>query len=148
MINVLNLQKTIHKLSKIINSAVFGLLEKITKHPVNVTKKDGWNIFGALAPPNGPFKQRVGNRLFCEKTSIGFKCHEKVTLKVDRTDTLSYLSCVSDKLFIAYIPRTMWPLFSLFLIFCCFSGLEARNLTWKNMKIIVNVGCFVLTTVR
>lgn len=57
---------------------MFGLLEKITKHPVNVTKKDGWNIFGALAPPNGPFKQRVGNRLFCEKLQSASNAMKKL----------------------------------------------------------------------
>ena len=44
---MLNLQKNIHKLLKIINSPVFDLLENITKYSINVTKK----MYGTLLTP-------------------------------------------------------------------------------------------------
>ena len=42
----------------------------------------------------------------------------------------------SDKLVIAHLSCTIWPIFSLFLIFCCyFTRLKAREISQQNMKL-------------
>ena len=55
----------------------------------------------------------------------------------------------SDKLVIARLSRTIWPIFSSFLIFCCyFTRLKAREISQQNMRNSENIGHIVLGTVR
>ena len=55
---------------------------------------------------------------------------------------------VSDKLVIARLSRTKWPMFSSFLIFCYyFARLKAREITRQNMRNSKNIGHIVLETV-
>ena len=54
-----------------------------------------------------------------------------------------------DKLVIARLSRTVWPIFSLFLIFgCYFTRLKAREISQQNMRNSENIGHIVLGTVR
>ena len=55
----------------------------------------------------------------------------------------------SDKLVIARLSRTIWPIFSSFLIFCCyFTRLKAREVSQQNMRNLENIGHIVLGPVR
>ena len=55
----------------------------------------------------------------------------------------------SDKLVIARLSRTIRPIFSSFLIFCCyFTRVKAREITQQNMRNSENIGHIVLRTVR
>ena len=55
----------------------------------------------------------------------------------------------SDKLVIARLSRTIWPIFSSFLIFCFyFPRLKAREISRQNMRNSENTGHIVLGTVR
>ena len=55
----------------------------------------------------------------------------------------------SNKLVIARLSRTLWPIFSSFLIFCCyFTRLKAREIKQQNMRNSENVGHILLGTVR
>ena len=52
------------------------------------------------------------------------------------------------KLVIECLPRTKWPMFSSFFIFCCyFIRLKARELSQQNIKNSENIGHIVLGTV-
>ena len=56
---------------------------------------------------------------------------------------------VSDKLVIACLTRTIWPIFFSFLIFCFyFTCLKAREISWQNMRHSENIGHIVLRTVQ
>ena len=56
---------------------------------------------------------------------------------------------VSDKLVIAGLSHTIWPMFSSFLIFCCyFTRLKAREISRQDMRNLENIGHIVLGTVR
>ena len=56
---------------------------------------------------------------------------------------------VSDKLVIAYLSCTLWPIFSSFLIFCFYlTRLKAREISWQNMRNSENIDHVVLGTVR
>ena len=55
---------------------------------------------------------------------------------------------ISDKLVIARLSHTIWPVFSLFLIFCFyFTQLKAREIGRQNMRNSENIGHIVLGTV-
>ena len=55
----------------------------------------------------------------------------------------------SDKLVIARLSRTIWPIFSSFLIFCFyFTRLKACEISRQNMRNLENIGHIVLGTVR
>ena len=48
---------------------------------------------------------------------------------------------VSDKLVIAHLPRTIWPIFSSFLIFYCyFTRLKVCEINWQDMRNLENIG--------
>ena len=52
---------------------------------------------------------------------------------------------VSDKLVIARLSRTIWPIFSSFLIFCFyFTRLKAREISPQDMRNSENIGHIVL----
>ena len=54
----------------------------------------------------------------------------------------------SDKLVITRLSRTIWPIFSSFLMFCCyFTRLKAREISQQNMTNSENIGHIVLGTV-
>ena len=56
---------------------------------------------------------------------------------------------VSDKLVIARLSRTIWPIFSSFLIFYFyFTRLKARGTSQQNMRNSKNIGHIVLETMR
>ena len=53
----------------------------------------------------------------------------------------------SDKLVIARLSRTIWPIFSSFFIFCCyFTRLKAREISQQNMRNSKNIGHIVIGT--
>ena len=55
----------------------------------------------------------------------------------------------SDKLVLARLSRTIWPIFSSFLIFCCyFTRVKAREISQQNMGNLENIGHIVLGKVR
>ena len=55
----------------------------------------------------------------------------------------------NDKLVITRLSRTIWPVFSSFLIFCCyFTRLKAREISQQNMRNLENIGHIVLGTVQ
>ena len=55
----------------------------------------------------------------------------------------------SDKLVITRLSRTIWPIFSSFLIFCFyFTRLKACEISQQNMRNSTNIGHFALRTVR
>ena len=55
----------------------------------------------------------------------------------------------SDKLVIARLSHTIWPIFSSFLIFCCyFNRVKAREISQQNMRNSKNIGPIVLETVQ
>ena len=59
------------------------------------------------------------------------------------------ISYVSDKLVIARLSRTIWSIFSSFLIFCFyFTRLKAREISRQNMRNSENIGHVVLETVQ
>ena len=56
---------------------------------------------------------------------------------------------VSDKLVTARLSRTIWSIFSSFLIFCFyFTCLKAREISRQNMRNSENIGHIVFETVR
>ena len=56
---------------------------------------------------------------------------------------------MSDKLVIAHCPRTIWEIFSSFLIFYCyFTRLKDREITRQNMRNSENIYHIVLGAVR
>ena len=56
---------------------------------------------------------------------------------------------VSDKLVIANLSRTIWSIFSSFLIFCSyFIRVKAREISQQKMRNSENIGHIVLGTVR
>ena len=56
---------------------------------------------------------------------------------------------LSDKPVIARLSRTIWPIFSSFLIFCFyFTRLKACEISRQNMKNSENIGHIVQGTVR
>ena len=61
----------------------------------------------------------------------------------------AYSNFYSSKLVIAHLPRTIWPMFSSFLIFCnYFTSLKAPKLHWQHMGNSANTGNIVLKSVR
>ena len=70
-------------------------------------------------------------------------------LNVELQKQKAYIFHDSDKLVIARLSRTIWPIFSSFLIFCCyFTCLKAREISQRNMRNSENIGHIVLGTVR
>ena len=68
-------------------------------------------------------------------------------INVELTETDIFY--VSGKLVIARLSRTIWPIFSLFLIFCFyFTRLKAREISRQNMRNSENIGHIVLGNVR
>ena len=56
---------------------------------------------------------------------------------------------VSDKIVVARLPRTIWPIFPSFLIFYFyFTWLKARKISQENMRNSENIGHIVLGSVR
>ena len=56
---------------------------------------------------------------------------------------------VSDKLVIASLSHTIWPIFFSFLIFCFyFTCLKACEISWQNKRSLENIGHIVLETVQ
>ena len=56
---------------------------------------------------------------------------------------------VRNKLIIAPLSRTVWLMFSSFLIFYCyFTRLKAREVSWQNMTKSEIIGHIVLGTVQ
>ena len=55
---------------------------------------------------------------------------------------------VANELIIACLPSTAWPIFSLFLRFCCYYfRLKSREISLQNMRNSQNIGHIVLGTV-
>ena len=68
-------------------------------------------------------------------------------INVELTETDIFY--VSGKLVIARLSRTIWPIFSSFLIFCFyFTRLKAREISQQNMRNSENIGHIVLGTVH
>ena len=56
--------------------------------------------------------------------------------------------CVSNKQVIERLLRTIRPMFSSFLMFCCyFTRLKTCEISWQNMRNSANVDHIVLGTV-
>ena len=73
-----------------------------------------------------------------------FVLHVKFELQKQK----AYIFHDSDKLAIARLSRTIWPILCSFLIFCCyFTCLKARKISQGNMRNSENIGHIVLGTV-
>ena len=96
-------------------------------------------------------KKLIENLLQSKKTKKQNKTKKNKQKKQKQTNKQTSPDCfhVSDKLVIARLSCTVWPIFSSSLIFCFyFTRPKAREISQQNMRNSQNVGHIVLRTVR